>query len=130
MPHFARAAAAALVAAALAGCNQAGGPTAAGGPAAAVGPTAAAPSVPIQSSSLPPGVSPPGFALPEGQGCAGDISRFRAVLANDAQIGHLSASVYKRASADVSQADTACAAGRENQARMIVFSARRTYGYP
>lgn len=106
-------AAAALLSAALAGCNQ----------------TAGAPPAPPPGTAAP-GVTPSTFRLPEGGGCQGDVARFQAILKNDSEIGHLSASVYARASADVRQAETACASGREVQARTIVAQTKRNYGYP
>ena len=103
---------AALACAALVGCNQ----------------TSGAP--PPPPGTVAPGVTPSSFRLPEGGGCQGDVARFQAILKNDADIGHLSASVYARASADVRQAETACAAGRDVQARTIVAQTKRNYGYP
>ncbi len=103
----------AALALALAACNQ----------------TASAPPAPPAASAAP-GVTPAGFQMPDGAGCAGDVARFQAVLKNDVEIGHLTRAVYGRASSDVRQAEVACAAGREVQARTILTIAKRNYGYP
>ena len=84
--------------------------------------------------SGPPGASPPGAAPsradpPVGAGCAADIGQFQALLATDAESGNLSRTVYGRASADVKQAETVCAAGHEVQGRTLLASAKRNYGY-
>ena len=103
----------AATAALLAACNQ----------------TASGPGAPPPASA-PPGVTPSTFHMPTGEGCAGDIERFQAVLKNDVDVGHLSQSVYGRATADVRQAATACAAGRDVQARTILAITKKNYGYP
>jgi hypothetical protein len=104
--HRASAVAAALFSSLLlAGCNQ----TAAPPPSAAATPSSA--------------------RLPEGSGCAGDIAQFKAVLKNDVDTGNVGQSVYTRASADLGRAETACAAGRDGEARALVASAKSRFGY-
>ncbi len=90
--------------------------------------TASAPPTP-PAGSAPPGVTPSSFKLPDGTGCAAEIDRFRAVLDNDVSVGHLTRAVYQRAASDLKQAEAPCAAGREVQARSIVSTTKRNYGY-
>lgn len=100
---------------ALAACNQ----------------TAAPPAAPVdsgpRSASL---VTPPGFRLPEGTGCAGDLARFRAVQANDLQTGHVNRTVYDRIAGELTQAEALCAAGNDGGARSALAGIKRRYGYP
>ncbi len=97
---------------ALAGCNQSA-------------PTAAAP---------PPGpvspVTPAGFALPQGAGCSGDIARYRAIQDNDLKTGHVNAKVYETIRGEIAQAESACAAGRDAEARGLIAASRKRHGYP
>lgn len=91
--------------------------------------TASAPPAPLTATAAP-GVTPSSFQMPNGDGCSGAIAQFQAVLKNDVDVGHLSPSVYNRASSDVRQAETACAAGRDVQARSILAITKKNYGYP
>jgi hypothetical protein len=102
---------AALLSLNLAACNQ----TAATPPAA---PPGAAPSA-----------SPSAVRMPEGAGCAGDIAQFRAVLKNDVDTGNVGQSVYTRAIADLGRAESACAAGRDGEARSLIASTKSRFGY-
>ncbi|WP_375458040.1 hypothetical protein [uncultured Enterovirga sp.] len=104
---------AAVVAAMLAACN----------------PRASAPNAAVPAPAAS-GVTPSTSRMPEGSGCAGDVARFRAVLANDAEVGHLTQSVFARATADLDKATQACVAGRDGDARAQVAATRRRYGYP
>jgi hypothetical protein len=63
------------------------------------------------------------------EGCAGDIAQFKAVLKNDVDTGNVGHSVYTRASADLGRAETACAAGRESEARGLIASTKSRFGY-
>src|SRR4051794_38560238 len=99
---------------ALGGCKGSG---------SAQAPTVAAPTAAA-------GVPPPSFHMPEGGGCAGEIARFRAVLGNDSQVGHINAGVYKRATDDLDRASSACAAGRDGEALRALASTKSRYGYP
>ncbi len=96
---------------ALAACNQ----------------TAATP--PAAPPGAAPGASPSAVRMPEGAGCAGDIAQFRAVLKNDVDTGNVGQSVYTRAIADLGRAESACAAGRDGEARALVASTKSRYGY-
>lgn len=100
MPPSSRAAPAVVLALALAGCTQ--------------------------TSSNAVAVAPP---PPEG-GCGSYLPAFRTQIDADAGSGNLARDTYSRATQDLAQAETACSAGREQQARLIYLSTRRTYGYP
>ncbi len=89
--------------------------------------TAATPPAPPPGTV--PGVTPNTFRMPEGAGCAGDIAQFRAVLKNDVDTGNVGQSVYNRANADLGRADSACAAGRDGEARSVVASTKSRFGY-
>jgi hypothetical protein len=93
--------------------------------------TASAPPPPAESgprsASL---VTPAGFRLPEGTGCAGDLARFRAVQANDLQTGHVNRSVHDRIAAELTAAEAQCAAGNDAGARAALAATKRRYGYP
>ena len=102
-----------LFAAALAGCNS---------PAPA--PEAATPA----AASIR--VTPPGFKLPAGSGCSGEIARYRAIQDNDLAMGHVAQSIYDQIRAEIGAAETTCAAGRDAQARAMILSSRQRHGYP
>lgn len=101
-----------LCALAAAGCNP-GAPTAAAPPPGPVSP-----------------VTPAGFALPQGAGCSGDIARFRAIQDNDLKTGHVNKTVYDRIQGEIAQAESACAAGRDAEARNLIAASRKRHGYP
>ncbi|SDR62633.1 hypothetical protein SAMN05519103_08042 [Rhizobiales bacterium GAS113] len=103
---------------ALAGCNQ----------------TAQAPQ-PQAAAATPAGYAterytPAGFALPNGSGCQGDVSRFRAVMSNDYQTGNVNLSVYKQIGAEIDQADHVCASGNSAQASAMIHATKSKFGYP
>ncbi len=98
---------------ALAGCNS-----------VAPAPQAAAPA----PASIT--VTPPGFKLPEGGGCAGEIARYRAIQDNDLALGHVAQSVYNEIRAEIAAADKPCASGNDAQARAMILSSRKRHGYP
>jgi hypothetical protein len=75
-------------------------------------------------------VTPQGFKLPEGQGCSGEIARFRAVQANDLETGHVNKSVYDRVGADINQAESLCSSGNDAAARGSLAATKKRYGYP
>lgn len=101
-----------LAACAGAGCNR----------------TSAAPPAPPPGTV--PGVTPSTFALPVGTGCGAEIARFRAVLKNDLDTGHVGEGVYKRANTDLDRGDAACSGGREGEGRAILASTKSRFGYP
>lgn len=98
----------------LAACNQT---------RTAAPPPPAAP----QSASL---VTPPGFRLPEGTGCSGEIARFRAVQDNDLATGHVNQRVYDQIKGEVDGAAATCAAGNDGAARGQLAAIKRRHGYP
>jgi hypothetical protein len=91
--------------------------------------TAPAPVAPKERTSFSY-VTPPGFKLPEGQGCSGDIARFQAVQANDLETGHVNKSVHDRIAAEVNQASALCSAGNDGGARASLAAIKKRYGYP
>jgi hypothetical protein len=82
---------------------------------------------PRTSASL---VTPAGFRLPEGTGCAGELARFRAVQANDLQTGHVNRTVHERIAGELSAAEAQCSAGNDGGARAALAATKRRYGYP
>ena len=102
---------------ALAACNS-----------TAPAPQAGAP--PRPASSRIAYVTDPGFKLPEGTGCSGDVARYQAVMDNDLATGHVAKSVYEKISGEIGQARAACAAGRDGEARSLVSSSKARHGYP
>ena len=101
---------------ALAGCN-----------ANRAGPEVMIPPPPPPQSSIR--VTPPGFQLPQGGGCAGDIARFRAIQDNDLAMGHVNAEVYKQIQGDVAEADHACAQGDNLRAEGLLRATKARHGY-
>jgi hypothetical protein len=97
--------------------------------------SAPAPAPAPQAAARPEGYAtqrytPPSFALPGGEGCQGDVSRFRAVMGNDYQTGNVNLSVYRRISAEIDQADQACASGNAAQASAMIRATKAKFGYP
>ncbi|MGL4635223.1 MAG: hypothetical protein ACRCWF_04515 [Beijerinckiaceae bacterium] len=91
--------------------------------------TAAPPAAPVQRTSAS-FVTPSNFRLPEGQGCSGDIARFRAVQENDLETGHVNQSVYNRIKGEIDQAASLCAAGNDAGARGALSAVKKRHGYP
>lgn len=75
-------------------------------------------------------VTPAGFRLPEGSGCAADIARWRAIQENDRRMGHVGARVYETIRGEIAEAEAACAAGRDAEASALVAASRKRHGYP
>lgn len=96
---------------ALAGCNSAQPPA----------------SAPVVASRT---VTPQNFALPSGDGCAGGLARYRAVLDNDLAMGHVGQSVYATIQSELAPADSACAAGRGGEALSLLRASKSRHGYP
>ena len=74
--------------------------------------------------------TPPGFALPDGNGCAGAIARWQAEQGNDYASGNVSLQVYNQIQNEIDRAAAACQAGQDAQARKMVADSRRRHGYP
>lgn len=110
-----------LAAMALAGCNAAAPRT------GMVAPESATQTSASRSPITP--ITPTGFRLPDGAGCAGEVARFRAVIDNDLATGHVGRAVHGRVSGEIGQADSACAAGREAEANGLIRGAKARHGY-
>jgi hypothetical protein len=94
-----------------------------------------APAPAPQAAARPQGYAterytPPGFALPGGEGCRGDVRRFRAVMSNDYQTGNVNLSVYKSITAEIDQADQVCASGDAARASAMIHATKAKFGYP
>ena len=88
----------------------------------------AAPPPPAPAASVS-GVTPSGFALPAGSGCAGEVSRYRAVMDNDLATGHVAKTVHARITAEIDQAASACGAGRDAEAVRMIAATKARFGY-
>lgn len=75
-------------------------------------------------------ITPQGFKLPEGSGCSGAISRYRAVIANDRDTGNVNEKVYQQIESEIAGASAACAAGRDGEAMSLVAASKSRHGYP
>lgn len=94
--------------------------------ATAPAPEVAAPGA--RSAAL--GVTPESFTLPEGSGCAAEVARWKAIQDNDLATGHVTAAVHAKIGGEIGAAQTACAAGRDAEARGLVAASRKRHGYP
>jgi hypothetical protein len=95
----------------------------------------AAPTPAPTAAASPPGYAterytPSGFALPSGEGCQADVSRFRAVMSNDYQTGNVNLAVYRQITAEIDQADHVCASGNGAQASAMIHATKAKFGYP
>lgn len=104
------------VALALTACNSASPPPAA--------------SVTAVNTGAVPGVTPPGFRLPDGAGCTGDIGRWQAIQQNDLDTGHVNKAVHEQIQGEIALASVACQAGRDAEARALIAASKRRHGYP
>lgn len=86
----------------------------------------------VAQAQEPRGVSitPPGFRLPQGTGCAGDIARFRAIMKNDIETGHTTKAVFDQIEGEMQKADALCASGNAGGASALVRATRARFGYP
>jgi hypothetical protein len=75
-------------------------------------------------------VTPQNFQMPSGEGCAGDIARYRAIQDNDLAMGHVAKSVYNQIKTEIAEAETQCSEGHEAQARATILASRQRHGYP
>jgi hypothetical protein len=95
----------------------------------------AACNAPAPTASPPPAagslaVTPPDFHLPEGGNCSADIARYRAIQDNDLSMGHVAKSVYAQISHEIAAAESACAAGRDAEAKAMIVASKKRHGYP
>lgn len=90
------------------------------------------PPKPAAQTQEPRGVTitPSGFRLPEGTGCAADIARFRAIMKNDIDTGHTTKTVYDQIEGEMQKADAMCASGNAGGASAHVRATRARFGYP
>ncbi len=75
-------------------------------------------------------VTPPGFQLPGGSGCAAEIARYRAVQDNDLAMGNVAQSVYNRIKGEIAAAERECAAGHDAHAVEMLDASKKRHGYP
>ncbi len=75
-------------------------------------------------------VTPQNFQMPLGEGCAGDIARYRAVQDNDLALGHVAQSVYNQIKKEIAVAEQQCSEGHEALARATIVASRKRHGYP
>lgn len=103
--------------------------------------TAAAAILPAQSllaqddSQAPAGFAtqpytPPGFHLPEGAGCSGEVARWQAIQGNDYASGNVNLKVYRQIQGEIARAAALCEAGRDREARAAIAASRSRHGYP
>ena len=74
--------------------------------------------------------TPSNFQMPGGEGCVGDIARYRAIQDNDLAMGHVAQSVYNQIKKEIAVAETQCSDGHEAQARATIVASRKRHGYP
>lgn len=79
--------------------------------------------------NAPTGVTPNTFVLPSGGGCAGEVSRFQAVMDNDLATGHTTAGVHGRVSGEIATTRATCAAGNEGGAIGQLNGTKARFGY-
>ena len=91
--------------------------------------TTAAPPAPLPGAYRS-AITPPGFKLPEGTGCAGEIARYRAVIGNDKRGGQVNDKVYDVITREIDGASASCSAGNEAQAMNLVRASKSRHGYP
>lgn len=72
----------------------------------------------------------PAATAPVAAGCSGEVTRFRAVMANDVATGNVGRSVHDKISRELDRADSACKAGRDSEAVAIVRLTKAQNGYP
>ncbi|MGV2981596.1 hypothetical protein ACERNI_15505 [Camelimonas sp. ID_303_24] len=64
-----------------------------------------------------------------GGACGDQIARLRRILAQDREMGHINASVYRRMTPGVEQAAAKCRAGDQNGALALLATLKRNNGY-
>lgn len=101
----------------LCGCNQTTGPNAA--PIAAV-PNPSTP--PVADAAVNPG-------LPEGAACTTAYVRYQTVLKADVETGNVEQPVYEKIQSELARASTACAEGRDAEARSLIRASQQKHGY-
>jgi hypothetical protein len=74
-------------------------------------------------------VTPPGFEMPGGAGCAGEIARYRAVQDNDHASGNVANSVYQQIKREIAAAESVCSAGNDAKAMAMIRASQSRHGY-
>lgn len=74
--------------------------------------------------------TPKTFAMPEGEGCAGDVARWKAVQDNDYASGNIGLKVFHQIEAEIARAQATCAAGHDRESQAMVRGSKRRHGYP
>ena len=74
-------------------------------------------------------VTPPGFQMPGGSGCAGEIARYRAVQENDHSSGNVAKSVYLQIQREIAAAEQVCSAGADAKASAMIRASQARHGY-
>ena len=74
--------------------------------------------------------TPKDFKMPDGEGCAGDVARWKAVQDNDYASGNIGLKNYHQIAGEIARADTVCRAGHDAEASRLVHDSRRRHGYP
>jgi hypothetical protein len=86
---------------------------------------------PIATSPITAQATPPSAdtRIVVGGGCAADISRYQAVLKADVDTGNVNQSVYDQIQRELTSASSACASGRDGEARGLVQASKARHGY-
>ena len=71
----------------------------------------------------------PGFQMPGGSGCAGEIARYRAVQENDHSSGNVAKSVYLQIQREIAAAEQVCSAGADAKASAMIRASQARHGY-
>ena len=74
--------------------------------------------------------TPQNFRMPEGEGCAGDVARWKAVQENDYVSGNIGLTIYHQIQGEIARAAAACQAGHDGEARALVHASKARHGYP
>jgi hypothetical protein len=85
---------------------------------------AAAPSGPLASAATPAAT-----VLSGGSGCAAEVARYRAVMANDLEMGHVARRVHDRVAREIDISAATCASGREAEALSQLAATKARSGY-
>jgi hypothetical protein len=82
-----------------------------------------------QTATAPAPASTSVMAGGSSTGCRGEVGRYRAVMSNDLAMGHVNQSVYTRVDREITQAEAACAAGRDAEAIRMINATKARHGY-
>lgn len=74
-------------------------------------------------------VTPPGFEMPGGSGCAGEIARYRAVQENDHASGNVAKSVFLQIQREIAAAEQVCSKGNDAKATSMIRASQARHGY-